>query len=140
MDVNWNTVRKRIKVAEISSDRIDEVFKKILHENKLGQISLDAFMKTIENVIMELSPKETKHFEKQLEISQRRPGGAIEPPIPKNVQLFYHRAKIHYVDQRGLYYHGHATKRSNGGKLVSYKDLPHIAEVGRSFISDQFGK
>ncbi|XIF20090.1 MAG: hypothetical protein AJITA_00809 [Acetilactobacillus jinshanensis] len=127
-------------MAEITSNRIDQVFKKIKHENKHGAISLDAFMKTIENIIMELSPKETKRFEVQLDHAQHKPGGAVDPPIPKNVQKFYDRAKIHYEDQKGLYYHGHATKRSNGGKLVTYKDLPYMAEVGRSFISDQFGK
>lgn len=129
-----------ITLAAITSDRIDKVFKKILDENKHGAISLDTFMKTIENVIMELSPEQTKTFETQLAKAQHKPGGAINPPIPKNIQKYFDQAKIYYVDQKGLYYHGHETKRGTGGRLVGYKDLPHLAEIARAFISDKFGK
>ena len=121
----------------LSQSRVNQVFTQIKQQLKNGDISLNSYLDTIREMIMELSPQENQQYLKAYRKDKYSVGGLKPLPIPKNIQAFYQAAKIHFNPIRQLYFFGRPHKRSPG-KLVRYRDLPKITIRAQQFIQKQF--
>lgn len=124
-------------MAKITQTKVQKVFDNLKQRLSQGDISLCAYLDTIRQLVLELSPKEDAAYLKEYKKDRYSVGGLKPLPVPKVIQQWDHDLKIYFDPIKQLYYHGKPHKRSQN-RLVTYKELPKLTFASENFIGKTF--